>query len=174
MAGPFAFFGEMPWPATIEAWLTDLRSLRSGRSVDPLRLRRPIILRPRNILLLQWSNHHLLRPRLLVGQPWVLWGTSRRSNCTPCSLLLQVMKTEVFFHCNSIINQLIKILKTTAQARPKFWTHSFQEAFSLLCVRIHMVGRVTSQFIKSLDVLTNSPISLLQSHKLAKLDLHDT
>src|SRR6266508_3990967 len=111
----------MPWPATIEAWLTDLRGLRSGRSIDPLRLmRRPIILRPRNILLLRGSDYHLLRLRLLVGQPWALWGTSRRSSCEVGLPLFQVMKAEVFFHCNSIINQLIKILKTTAQARPKF------------------------------------------------------
>src|SRR6266508_6287944 len=82
LAGPFAFFGEMPWPATIEARLTDLRGLRNGHSVGPLRLlRRPIILWPRNILLLHWSNHQLLRPRLLVSQPWALWGISGKSSC---------------------------------------------------------------------------------------------
>src|SRR5438132_11979292 len=109
----------MPWPATIEARLTDLRGLRNRRSVDPLRLlRRLIILRPRNILLLHWSSHHLLRPRLLVSQPWALWGTSGRSSCELRLPLLHVMKTEVFFHGNGIIHHLIKILKTMAQARP--------------------------------------------------------
>ena len=163
MAWLFAFLGKMPWPATIEAQLTDLRGLRSGRSVDPLRLRRPVILRPRNILLLHWSYHHLLRPRLLVSQPWALWGTSRRSSCELGLPLFQVMKAEVFFHCNGIIYHLIEILKTTAQARPKFWAHSFQKAFSFLFVGINMIGSITSQFIEDLDVLPNSLISLLQT-----------
>src|SRR6266508_4115624 len=104
----------MPWPATIETRLTGLRCLRNGRSVDPLRLRRSIILRPRNILLLHWSNHHLLWPRLLVSQPWALWGTFGRSSCELRLSLLHVMETEVFFHGNGIIHHLIKILKTTA------------------------------------------------------------
>src|SRR5438132_1258353 len=81
MAGLAAFFGDMPWPTTIEAWLPGFWGLRSRRSIDPLRLRRLIILWPLNILLLHGSNHHLLWPRLLVGQPWALWSISRRSSC---------------------------------------------------------------------------------------------
>src|SRR5436190_6807331 len=104
LAGPLAFLGEMPWPATIETRLTGLRCLRNGRSVDPLRLRRPIILWPRNILLLHWSNHHLLLPWLLVSQPWALRGTSGRSNCDFSLSLLSMMKSKVFFHGHSIIN----------------------------------------------------------------------
>src|SRR5438105_3375016 len=133
----------MLWPATIETRLTGLRCLRNGRSVDPLRLRRPIILRPRNILLLHWSNHHLLRPWLLVSQPWALRGTSGRSNCDSGLSLLQVMQVEVFFHCYGIINHLIKILKTAAQMGSKFRIHSFQETFSFLFVRVHMTRGIT-------------------------------
>src|SRR6266508_6297297 len=150
LAGPFAFLGEMPWPATIEARLMDLRGLRDGRFVDPLRLRRPIILRPRNILLLHWSNHHLLRPRLLVSQPWALWGTSGRSNCELHLPLLHVMKTEVFLHGDGVIHNLIEILKTTAQTGPKFRIHSFQETLSFLFICIHLVRGIASQLIKFL------------------------
>src|SRR5438128_536382 len=113
----------MPWPTTIEAWLPDFWGLRSRRSMDPLRLRRPVILWPGNILLLHGSSHHLLWPWRLVGQPWALWGTSGWSNCDLGSLLLKVVKTKVFLHGKSISHQLIEILKMTAQARPKFWTH---------------------------------------------------
>src|SRR5438876_6431560 len=58
-------------------------------------LRRPIVLRPRGVLLLRGliilrplyillrgSKDHLLWPRLLVGQPWALRDTSRRSSYT--------------------------------------------------------------------------------------------
>src|SRR5438132_1182216 len=112
LAGPLAFLGEMPWPATIETRLTGLRCLRDGRSVDPLRLRRPIILRPRNILLLHWSNDHLLLPlgqesrpeRCLISHPGTLGSISRGSNCSLSLSLLNMMKTKVFFHGNSIVN----------------------------------------------------------------------
>ena len=80
------------------------------------------ILRPLNKLLMCWLDHQGLVSRLLIWrsgrhlicQPGALGNTTRGSNNTSWSLLLQVMKTEVFFHGNSIINQLIKILKTTA------------------------------------------------------------
>src|SRR6266540_6280178 len=110
----------MPWFATIEARLLGLRGLRSRRSIDPLRLRRPIILRPLHILLLHRSNHHLLRPRWLVGQPWALWGTSRRSSCDLGFPLLDMVQLEVFFHSDGVVYQLIKILKTMTQTGPKF------------------------------------------------------
>src|SRR6266498_428091 len=168
--------------STIETGVLGSLPLRWGRSSGiPLLLRGPIILRPLNILL-SWSDHHLLLPRLLEERPGrclichsgALGSTSRRSSCDPGFLLFQILKTKVFLHGYSIIHQLIEILKTTAQARPKFWTHSFQEAFSLLCIGIHMVGGIAIQVIESLDVLVNSPTALLQSHKLVKLNLHDT
>src|SRR6266540_5621356 len=113
--------------STVEAWVLGSLSLGWSWCSDIL-LRRPIVLRPRGVLLLWhgpiilWplyillreSNYHLLRPRLLVGQPQALRDISRRSSYTSCSLLLHVMKTKVFFHGNSIMNQLVKILKTTA------------------------------------------------------------
>src|SRR6266540_6024799 len=114
--------------STVEAWV--LRSLSlwwSWCSDICLLLGRPIVLRPRGALLLRrliilrllyillrGSKDHLLRPRLLVGQPRALRDISRRSSYTSRSLLLHVMKTKVFFHGNSIMNQLVKILKTTA------------------------------------------------------------
>src|SRR6266540_2389845 len=104
MAWLSAFLGEMSWPAIIEARLPGLRGLRSRRSIDPLRLRRPIILRPLNILLLHGSNHHLLRPRLLVGQPWALWGASRRSSCNLGLPLLHMVQSKVFLHCDGVIH----------------------------------------------------------------------
>src|SRR6266498_3300540 len=59
--------------STVEAWVLGSRGV--------LLLRGLIILRPLNILL--WgSNHHLLRPQLLVGQPWALRDISRRSSYT--------------------------------------------------------------------------------------------
>src|SRR6266540_3255964 len=61
----------------------------------------------------------------------------------------------------------------TTQTGPKFWTHPFQKTFLLLCVGIHMIGGIASQVIESLDILSNSLTSLLQGHKLAKLNLHD-
>src|SRR5438105_6337677 len=164
----------MPWPATIETRLTGLRCLRDGCYVDPLRLRRPIILRPRNILLLHWSNHHLLRPRLLVSQPWALRGTFGRSNCELRLPLLHVMKMEVFLHGDGVIHHLIEILKTAAQTGPKFRIHSFQETFSFLFIRVHVTRGITSQLIKFLDILPNSSASLLQSHELTKLNLNHT
>ena len=158
----------------VEAGVLGSLSLRWGRSsVIHLLLRGPIVLWPLNILL-SWSDYHLLLPRLLEERPGrclichsgALGSTSRRCSCNPGSLLLEMMKTKVFLHGYSIIHQLIEILKTTAQARPKFWTHSFQKAFSLLCIGIHMVWGVTSQFIKNLDVLPNRSAALPQSHKL--------
>src|SRR6266540_4829774 len=98
--------------STIEAGVLGLLPLRWGRSFGiPLLLRGPIVLRPLNILLLDGSNHHLLWPWLLVErpgrglicQPRALGHTSRRSSCDPGSLLLKMMKMEVFLHCNSII-----------------------------------------------------------------------
>src|SRR6266508_307177 len=76
---------------------------------------------------LRWADHHLLLPRLLEERPGrclichsgALGSTSRRSSCNPGSLLLEMMKTKVFLHGYSIIHQLIEILKTTSQARPK-------------------------------------------------------
>src|SRR6266542_1307392 len=78
-----------------------------------LLLRGPIILRPLNILL-RGSNYHLLRPRLLVGQPWALRGISRRSSYKLSFPLLQVMEAKVFLHCNGVINHLIEVIKMTA------------------------------------------------------------
>src|SRR5438128_11348352 len=80
--------------STVEAWV--LRSLSLGWSwCSDILLRRPIVLRPRGVLLLlgpiilrplyillRGSNYHLLRPRLLVGQPRTLRDTSRRSSYT--------------------------------------------------------------------------------------------
>src|SRR6266508_2874832 len=84
------------------------------------------------------------------------------------------MKTEVFLHGDGIIYQLIEILKTTAQTRPKFRTHSFQETFSFLFVRIHLVRGIASQFIEFLDVFPNSLGPLLQSNELTKLNFNHT
>src|SRR6266540_3242657 len=128
----------MPWFATIEARLLGLRGLSSRRSIDPLRLRRPIILRPLNMLLLYGSDHHLCLSWLLVGQPWALWGTSRRSSCDLGFPLLDMVQSEVFFHCDGVIHQLIKILETMTQTGLKFRTHPFQKTFLLLGVGIHM------------------------------------
>ena len=80
--------------STVEAWV--LRSLSLGWSwCSDILLRRPIVLRPRGALLfrgpiilrplyiLLWgSKDHLLRPRLLVGQPRALRDISRRSSYT--------------------------------------------------------------------------------------------
>ena len=118
--------------STIEAGVLGSLPLRWDRSSGiPLLLRGLIVLRPLNIQL-NWSDHHLLLPQLLeeglgrclICQSGALGSTSRRSSCDPGSLLLKMMKTEVFLHSNSIIHQLIEILKTMAQARLKFWTHS--------------------------------------------------
>src|SRR5438132_12131520 len=85
------------------------------------------------------------------------------------------MKTEVFLHGDGIIHQLIEVvLKTTAQAGPKFWTHSFQKTLPFLFVRVHMVRGIASQFIEFLDVFSNSLGPLLQSHELMKLNLNHT
>src|SRR5438105_4768595 len=171
----------MPWPATIEARLTDLWGLWNGRSVDPLRLlRRPIILQPRNILLLHWSNYHLMlslrlesRPgRRLIYHSGALGSTSRKSSCDLGLPLLKVMKTEIFLHGDGIIHHLIEVLKTTTQAGPKFRTHSFQETFSFLLIRIHLVMGIASYFIEFLDVFPHSLGPLLQSHELTKLNLN--
>src|SRR6266508_6276349 len=80
--------------SAVEAWV--LRSLSLGWSWgSDILLRRPIVLRPRGVLLwrgpiilrplyirLRGSNYHLLRPWLLVGQPWALRDISRRSSHT--------------------------------------------------------------------------------------------
>src|SRR5438105_11949204 len=79
---------------TVETWV--LRSLSLGWSWCSdicLLLGRPIVLRPRGVLLLRGpiilrplyilmrgSNYHLLWPRLLVGQPWALRDISRWSS----------------------------------------------------------------------------------------------
>src|SRR6266540_3201290 len=80
---------------TVETWV--LRSLSLGWSwCSDILLRRPIVLRPRGVLLLwhgpiilrplyillRGSNDHLLQPRLLVGQPRALQDISRRSSYT--------------------------------------------------------------------------------------------
>src|SRR6266508_2297116 len=118
--------------STIETRILGSLSLRWGRcSGIPLLLRRPIILRPLNNLLLCWPDDHLLLPLLLIWRPErclishsrALWSASRGTNCDPCFPLFKMMKTEVFFHSNGIINQLIEILETTAQTGPKFRTH---------------------------------------------------
>src|SRR5438105_12483154 len=79
---------------TVETWV--LRSLSLGWSwCSDILLRRPIVLWPRDVLLLRGpiilrplyillrgSKNHLLRPRLLVGQPRALRDISRRSSYT--------------------------------------------------------------------------------------------
>ncbi len=114
--------------STVEAWVLGSLSLGWSWCSDIcLLLRRPIELRPRGVLLLRGpiilrplnillrgSNYHLLRPRLLVGQPWALRGISRRSSYKLSFPLLQVMETKVFLHCNGVINHLIEVIKTTA------------------------------------------------------------
>src|SRR6266540_2920225 len=65
---------------TVETWV--LRSLSLGWSwCSDILLRRPIVLRPLYILL-RGSKNHLLRPRLLVGQPRALRDIPRRSSYT--------------------------------------------------------------------------------------------
>src|SRR6266498_479832 len=82
--------------STVEAWVLGSLSLGWGWCSDIcLLLWRPIILRPRGVLLLcgpiilrplnillRGSNYHLLRLWLLVGQPWALRDISRRSSYT--------------------------------------------------------------------------------------------
>src|SRR6266540_3361542 len=61
-----------------------------------------------------------------------------------------------------------------AQTGPKFRTHSFQETFSFLFVRVHLVRGIASQFIEFLDVFPNSLGALFQGHELTKLNLNHT
>src|SRR5438105_8553025 len=63
--------------SAVEAWVLGSLSLGWSWCSDIL-LGRPIVLRPRHILL-RGSKYHLLRPRLLVGQPRTLQDISRRS-----------------------------------------------------------------------------------------------
>ena len=56
--------------------------------------------------------------RCLISHPGTLGSISRRSNCSLSLPFLNVMKTKVLFHGNGVINQLIEIIKTTAQTRP--------------------------------------------------------
>ena len=80
--------------STVEAWVLGSLSLGWSWCSDIL-LRRPIVLRPRGVLLLRGpiilrplhillrgSKYHLLRPRLLVGQPRALRDIPRRSSHT--------------------------------------------------------------------------------------------
>ena len=80
--------------SAVEAWILGSLSLGWSGCSDIL-LGRPIVLRPRSVLLLRgpiilrplhillWgSEYHLLRPRLLVGQPRALRDIPRRSSHT--------------------------------------------------------------------------------------------
>src|SRR5438128_6124668 len=80
--------------SAVEAWVLGSLSLGWSWSSD-IPLQRPIVLRPRDVLLLRGpiilrplyillrgSTYHLLRPRLLVGQPRALRDISRRSSYT--------------------------------------------------------------------------------------------
>src|SRR6266540_3849773 len=132
--------------STIETRVLRSLPLRWGWcSGSPLWLRRPIILRPLDKLLLRWPDNHLLLPlwliwrseRCLISHSGALGSATRRSSCNSGSLLLKMMKTEVFLHGYSIIYHLIEILKTTAQTRLKFRAHSFKKTLSFLCIRVH-------------------------------------
>src|SRR5438105_2721594 len=152
VSGLQAVAGKVAWFATVDAGVLGKRCLRRSRSSGiPLLLRGPIVLRPLDVLL-HWSNYHLMlslwlksRPgRRLIYHSGVLGSTSRKSSCDLGLALLKVMKTEIFFHGDGIIYQLIEILKTTTQAGPKFRTHSFQETFSFLFICIHLVRGIVS------------------------------
>src|SRR6266508_4193720 len=80
--------------SAVEAWVLGSLSLGWSWGSDIL-LRRPIVLRPRDVLLLggpiiwrplyilpRGSNYPLLRPRLLVGPPRAPRAISRRSSYT--------------------------------------------------------------------------------------------
>src|SRR6266511_1938948 len=68
--------------SAVEAWVLGSLSLGWSWCSDIcLLLGGPIILRPLGILL-RGSKDHLLRPRLLVGQPRALQDISRRSSYT--------------------------------------------------------------------------------------------
>src|SRR6266508_6260528 len=89
-----ALLKKVSYLSAVEAWV--LGSLSFGWSwCSDILLRRPIVLRPRDVLLLhgpiilrplyillRGSKYHLLRPRLLVGQPRALRDSSRRSSYT--------------------------------------------------------------------------------------------
>src|SRR6266508_1656494 len=66
--------------SAVEAWVLGSLSLGWSWCSDIL-LGRPIVLRPLHILL-RGSEYHLLRPRLLVGQPRALRDIPRRSSHT--------------------------------------------------------------------------------------------
>src|SRR5207244_8818549 len=86
--------------SAVEAWILGSLSLGWSWCSDIL-LGRPIVLRPRGVLLLRGpiilrplyillrgSKDHLLRPRLLVGQPRALRDICRRCSFTSRSFLL--------------------------------------------------------------------------------------
>src|SRR6266540_3893593 len=94
LVGPFLLI--CPGRALSRRKASWLRSLSLGWSwCSDILLRRPIVLRPLGVLLLRGpiilrplyillrgSKDHLLRPRLLVGQPRALRDISRRSSYT--------------------------------------------------------------------------------------------
>src|SRR5438132_12324025 len=121
-----AVAGEVAWFSAVEAGVLGKRCLRRSRSSGiPLLLRRPIVLRPRDVLL-HWSNYHLFLSlrlksglgRRLIYHSGALGSTSRKSSCDLGLPLLKVMKTEIFLHDDGIIYQLIEILKMMTQAGP--------------------------------------------------------
>ena len=109
----FTEVSKMAWSSTIETKLLGWLSLRwNGRSNIPLWLQWPIVLRSLDILLLNGSNCHLLLPRLLLWRPGrylisqsgALRSTYRRTSCDLGFSFLKAMKTDIFLHCDSIIN----------------------------------------------------------------------
>src|SRR5438105_4371276 len=99
---------KVTWLSTMETGTLASPLLRWCRCLRiPLVLRWPIILRPLDVLRLNGSNHHLLliwmSGMCLICQSGAWRSTSRRTGCDLSFPLFQVMKPEVFLHCNSII-----------------------------------------------------------------------
>src|SRR6266508_3188822 len=70
VSGLRAVAGEVAWLAVVETGVLGKRCLRRSRSSGiPLLRRWPIVLRPLDILLLSWPNHHFLLPLGLESRP---------------------------------------------------------------------------------------------------------